>query len=578
MSSPTDHKDRRVRSLLDPTHYDILYSLPDDHPLAVALRTYVLALSLALGPALLPFVTSPKARINGLARLKNVLKREFAFAGFAFAMTVGVGCGAAIRHVWNTACEPSDVNIRCEDTNLALCLAKVRRWLSSVKYVHRTFISNFISSALAITLLHSRRPNYRPTVERAEIPLLPHISESSALHKSLSLGPRPPPTLDLTLLILVRALDFIVQATLGRIARFDELDPKRTPEQKEKRRRLLHSRLDALVFWMSSARIMWCFFYQPERLPRSYNKWIMTLANIDPRILATLRALRSGDWSYRLHYSTQPDLVSSLSRDLGYPSIWGDYALLPAYGGPQADEAWKLMGVTTRKGLGGIPCELVHGSVTGGSCTANAVIRGVQAFAEALALYTPVHFLPIILTRPQTLLHLPKFASTVLSLLRSASFLSAFVSSIWLSVCLTRTLVLARLFPAVSHDFWDGPLGCTFVGSLVCGASIWIEQGRRRGEIALYVLPRAIRACLPEKWLKGGSTTFRYAEWLAFVLSLSTLLSAAIHQPDSLRGLSRWILTFVMKWPKTGLRKRELQENSRPDAPVEPPPMHRATP
>ncbi|KAJ2989856.1 hypothetical protein NUW54_g8653 [Trametes sanguinea] len=209
---------------------------------------------------------------------------------------------------------------------------------------------------------------------------------------------------------------------------------------------------------------MWCFFYEPERLPQSYNKWIMTLANLDPRLLAALRAIRTGNFSYQKGISIPPDLVSSLSRDLGYPATWGDPAVLPAYGGPQATHAWKALGVSGRDGRGGLPCEIVHGDVTGGSCFANAFIRGIQAFAEAVAIYLPVHVLPILLTRPRKLLQVPNLVSTLLSVGRSASFLSAFVSSIWFAVCFTRTLVLARMFPGVPHDFWDGPFGCTFVG------------------------------------------------------------------------------------------------------------------
>lgn len=48
------------------------------------------------------------------------------------------------------------------------------------------------------------------------------------------------------------------------------------------------------------------------------------------------------------------------------------------------------MGVRGRGSVGGLPCEIVHGSVTGGSCTANFGIRGLHAFLEALALYVPV--------------------------------------------------------------------------------------------------------------------------------------------------------------------------------------------
>lgn len=130
----------------------------------------------------------------------------------------------------------------------------------------------------------------------------------------------------------------------------------------------------------------------------------MAIANIDPRILAALRAIRSGEWSYRTGSSAYPDLVSSLAQDIGYPSTWGDISRIPAYGGPCANTAWKALGVNSRAGLGGIPCELVHGGVSGESCTANAVIRGAQAFTKAIAIYLPVGIIQLISISSLTLL------------------------------------------------------------------------------------------------------------------------------------------------------------------------------
>lgn len=49
-------------------------------------------------------------------------------------------------------------------------------------------------------------------------------------------------------------------------------------------------------------------------------------------------------------------------------------------------------------------------------------------------------------------------------------------------------------------------------GCLACGASIWIEQGKRRGEMALYVLPRALRTLLKDSWLTSGSRSLKFAE------------------------------------------------------------------
>jgi hypothetical protein len=80
--------------------------------------------------------------------------------------------------------------------------------------------------------------------------------------------------------------------------------------------------------------------------------------------------------------------------------------------------------------------------------------------------------------------------------------LSTFVGSIWMAVCLVRTLAIARIFPNISHDIYDGPYGCVMAGCLVCGSSIFIEEPKRRSEMALYVLPRALRSCLPEVWMR----------------------------------------------------------------------------
>jgi len=122
-----------------------------------------------------------------------------------------------------------------------------------------------------------------------------------------------------------------------------------------------------------------------------------------------------------------------------------------------------------------------------------------------------VHFLPVLLTRPKILMRPHRLLETLGGAIRSATFLSSFIGLYWYTVCLTRSLLLAKLFPFVSHDFWDGPFGCIMLGSLACGSSIWIESGRRRGEMALYVLPRAVRACLPAQ-IKSGNRAMKLAE------------------------------------------------------------------
>lgn len=191
------------------------------------------------------------------------------------------------------------------------------------------------------------------------------------------------------------------------------------------------------------------------------------------------------------------------------------------------------------------------------------------------------------MTRPQTLLRPHRLIQTLLGAFRSAAFLSTFVASYWFAVCFTRSLVLAKYLPFISHNFWDGPFGCMLAGSLLCGSSIWVENGKRRGEMALYVMPKALRACIPDSWAKIRNPRARIVERYVFpcilfclvmtansiiiILSISTLLTAAVHRPESLRGLSRWTLSFIMNGPNAGFWKRKRRDPSVPPTPSFPP-------
>jgi len=158
---------------------------------------------------------------------------------------------------------------------------------------------------------------------------------------------------------------------------------------------------------------MWCFFYEPQRsvviyfseepllifffprLPRSYVKWINTLANIDPLLLKTLNLLREGKWLYGNCDPAHVDFLKAYASSLRHPTSWVDPTVLPPRGGSAADDVWKVLGVTSRPGVGGIPCEFVHGDVgrhlgLSHSCVANASLRGIKAFIEAIAIYIPV--------------------------------------------------------------------------------------------------------------------------------------------------------------------------------------------
>lgn len=220
----------------------VLRNITDDrdHPLQIALRTYSLCLSLSLGPVLLPAIFAlaihPNSFTARVSVIWLVLSRELRPTGFASAITIAVGGGAALQRFWNF--------LVCRHTHRQ---AWVHHINSKLSLCQRAFLANVISSTLAVILL--RRIRFRR---------MGGVS----------------PTLDLNLLLLVRALDASVQALLLQKGReiavqqaprpstvsFTPPDTRMIDKQTKdlakewQDKAAIH--LDAFVFWASSARFV----------------------------------------------------------------------------------------------------------------------------------------------------------------------------------------------------------------------------------------------------------------------------------------------------------------------------------
>jgi hypothetical protein len=204
-------------------------SLPNDHSFRIIVRTYPLALSLSLGPAILSFATSPTA---SLKHLKQILRRELGVTAFPFAITVALGGGSALRTLWKRLELEQDEASNARRGKPNGFLARLKPW-------HKTFISNALASLVAISLLQSRSRSVK--TRKVHIPWTLPISETRNTK-----GGQTSVTLDLTLLVLVRAFDALVQGLVF----------KRTGDESKQariRRLSITTKLDALAFWASSA-------------------------------------------------------------------------------------------------------------------------------------------------------------------------------------------------------------------------------------------------------------------------------------------------------------------------------------
>lgn len=217
--------------------------IPDNpkHPLQVSIRTYCLSLCLSLGPSLIPFVASRRSQKTSRNALQRVLAREFGLRGFAFSVTLALGGGSMIRELWRIL---DDFDSDASESQAMAAATKLKAWISVLKLssAQKTFLSNVLSSSLGLLLLQSGRQR----------------------GASRSKEPGTSRTLDLTLLLLVRALDAGVQSFVARKSgsrrESDAELPGQHPQTAQQRlisglkREAMRSQIDSFLFWACSAR------------------------------------------------------------------------------------------------------------------------------------------------------------------------------------------------------------------------------------------------------------------------------------------------------------------------------------
>ncbi|KAL5414808.1 hypothetical protein PMIN03_002028 [Paraphaeosphaeria minitans] len=343
---------------------------------------------------------------------------------------------------------------------------------------------------------------------------LREVDNATLNAKSLSRMGLAGKTMDLTLFAAIRAGDVLISQVCNRLpsSRARQVVSRSTP---------------TVLFCFSAATIMHAWFYSPSRLPQSYNRWISAAAELDHRLILALRHARYGTWVYGKDMG-MASLLGSMCRDYGLAEELGD----PAKTIP-------------------IPCELVHMGC-GKSCEKHALSRFWRGWVFAARMYAPLQL--IVLAR-----HVKKTSRTgdqlvglnrsvvskaLVDTTRSSAFLGAFIAFFYYGVCLSRTRIGPKLFTPkiVTPQMWDSGL-CVLGGCLLCGASILVEQSRKRLEIMFFVLPRAAATWFPRRYLPEH----RWKEHLTFALSTAVVLTVAQEDPKRVRGVLGNLLNAVLK-------------------------------
>lgn len=459
------------------------------------IRAYLLGYATAVGPRLLTLVLQYVAK-----RRRGQLSPDLDDGSFAKSAKHIVRMGFNLQR-FPTFCAVLAGGSTILQEPLKSIIDKAAKSLSEAARLRLTrWLSTFIAAWYGIRLLHT----YESRAYTETLPVKPD-SPPDARPQTIKLAGR---TLDLTFFALARALDVVVGDLWARRKALRQAAHKWTSTEQ-----CVSRLIDPLAFAASSGLAMWAWFYAPETLPRTYNKWITSAASVDSRLIEALRRCRSGELQYGKDTGQAP-LLQAMCADFKWPLVWGD----PAASIP-------------------FPCEMVHMGC-GPSCEYHAVSRFFRAWKWSIATYLPLT-LAFALRNPSR----KAIIRAIISSCRSATFLGTFITLFYYGVCLTRT----RLGPLLLGDSipWrqriDSGL-CVGTGCFLCGWSMLIETPSRRKDIAMFMAPRAMATFLPRRY----PLEKQWRETVVFAASTAVVFTCVKENPDRVRGVFGRLLKMVM--------------------------------
>ncbi|KAL2227285.1 uncharacterized protein LOC105160671 [Sesamum indicum] len=268
---------------------------------------------------------------------------------------------------------------------------------------------------------------------------------------------------------------------------------------------------DTLLFAIACAQVMYSFVMRPESLPKSYQDFIQKTGPVAAPVYKAVRDCCRGS----------PVDVASLS------------AYLSKSRGSNTVKLEEFPDI--------IPCSIIHPETN--SCLVHNANAATATFRKTFPLYFSLTFVPFVVLRLQKFMDAPVRTCwhAVTGAVRSTTFLSAFVGIFQGVICLHRKVAVN-----------DHKLVYWIAGG-ISALSVLLEKKARRGELALYVLPRAgdslwyilvNRHLLPD---------IKNAEVALFCACMGGVMYYLEHEPDTmapfLRGLIRRFLASRISNP-----------------------------
>ncbi|EIE89776.1 hypothetical protein RO3G_14487 [Rhizopus delemar RA 99-880] len=309
--------------------------------------------------------------------------------------------------------------------------------------------------------------------------------------------------------------------------------------EKEERRidlaqQLLVRNGDALLFAITCAQVLYAYTMRPDTLPPDFYSFMVKTARCPKE------SLLLNHENVRGFPVTPQHAIESIRHLRPTPHALKTLSQLPL-------------------DAPAIPCEALHPWLD--DCHLTAVERFIKVFKSFLPIYGTLHFVPMFLLRTQ---HLRKDPLTMLSkttkaTLRSGAFLATFVTLYQYQICMHRQLLKTGLLGRLNSKYLYGLAGffCSY-------PAIFIEDKKRRSELALYVLPKAVQSFYSIAYSHQWIFKLKYFEVLMASTAMGIIMTSVHRSQEAPSFLMKEVGASVLD-SQVGYMERDLWDTLEKD-------------
>ncbi|KAJ1309232.1 hypothetical protein OPQ81_004899 [Rhizoctonia solani] len=283
---------------------------------------------------------------------------------------------------------------------------------------------------------------------------------------------------------------------------------------------------DVMVFSLCCGQIMYAFLLSPTTIPRSYRVWIQRASKVPAACVRMNHDLsRTGKFNLE-------DIKELIDWKRTTPA--------------NRDRLMARLEAATQGKFGPhfAPCAAVHPWFD--SCRSVPLDRFITVSSWMVPIYGALHFIPMLLFKQGEFMKQPwkMLKRSAYGTARSSAFLGVFVVIYQTYFCFKHNLYLAaRLkylpqnlrFIFISRASW-------WLGGFLSGLSLLVEDKRRRGELAMYVLPRGLESAWGVMRRRGWVPIVPGGENLLCAVGMALVMATYQTSPQQLSGMVRRIM------------------------------------